>query len=97
MIEFQVFDGATKPSFGFVASHRIVVPSESGDITYWYVQRDPTVRPFDANEDKDLVELVYAKSRGFKVGEFESFAIGADRNYHVQNIGTHEFVLKSLR
>ena len=97
MVDFQVSAGVAQPQYGFVPSHKINVTHGSDTFTYWYVQEPVTARAFDSQKDRDLVELMHAKGQSFQLGQFESFAMGADRNYHLQRLSSHEFVIKSLR
>ena len=97
MIPFQVEVGVALPNYGLVPSHKISVTNDSNKYVYWYVQEPATARPFDSKKDRDLVELMHAKGHEFRPGQFESFAIGADRNYHLQRLSSHEFLIKSLR
>jgi hypothetical protein len=77
-------------------SHRINVTDGSDSFTYWYVQEPATARAFDSQKDRDLVELMHAKGQTFQLWQFESFDMGAGRNYHLQRRDSHEFVIKSL-
>lgn len=97
MVQFQVFAGVPQPQYGFVPSHKINVAHGSNTFTYWYVQDPATARAFDSKKDIDLVELMHSKGQEFQLGQFESFAIGTDRNYHLQRLTSHEFLIKSLR
>ncbi|MEX8499359.1 hypothetical protein [Leptothrix ochracea] len=97
MVQFQVSAGVAQPQYGFVPSHKISVTDGSDTFTYWYVQDPATARAFNSQEDRDLVELMHAKGQAFQLGQFESFAIGTDRNYHLQRLTIHEFLIKSLR
>lgn len=96
MVQFEVSVGVAQPQYGFVPSHKINVTHGSNTFTYWYVQEPATARVFDSRKDRDLVELMHAKGLEFRVGQFESFAIGTDRNYHLQRLTSHEFLIKSL-
>lgn len=97
MVQFQVSVGVAQPQYGFVPSHKINVTHGSDTFIYWYVQEPATARAFDSPKDGDLVELMHAKGQAFQLGQFESFAIGTNRNYHLQRLTSHEFVIKSLR
>jgi len=97
MVSFEVSAGVAQPQYGFVPSHKITVTHGSYVYTYWYVQDPITARPFDGKKDRDLVELMHAKGQAFELCQFESFAIGTNRNYHLQRLSSHEFLIKSLR
>ena len=97
MVSFDVSSGVALPQYGVVPSHKITVTHGSSINIYWYVQEPATTRPFNKTQDHDLVELMDAKGQEFKLGQFESFAIGTDRNYHLQRLSAHEFLIKSLR
>jgi hypothetical protein len=97
MPSFEVSPGVAQPKYGFSPSHKITITNDTDIYTYWYVQDPVTSRPFDEMNDHDLVRLMYEKGREYKIGQFESFAIGTERNYHLQRLGSHEFIIKSLR
>jgi len=97
MVQFQVSAGVAQPQYGFVPGHKISVTDGANTFTYWYVQDPATARTFDLHKDRDLVELMHAKGQVFQLGQFESFAIGQDRNYHLQRLTAYEFLIKSLR
>ena len=88
----------SQPPEGLVATHKITVGDSGDDVCiYWYVQEPPSALAFDRQKHRDLVELMHAKGQQFEIRGFESFAIGTDRNYHLERLGPREFVIKSLR
>lgn len=97
MLSFDVSTGTAQPAYGFVPSHKITITHGSNTYTYWYVQESNKCRAFDSDRDRDLVELIHAKGQELQIAQFESFAIGTERNYHLQRLSSHEFLIKSLR
>ncbi len=97
MTEFEVTAGVAKPEYGLTPSHKITITHGSDTFTYWYVQASRSCRPFDKAKDCDLVELMHSKGQQFAVGQFESFAIGTERNDHLQRLNSREFLIKALR
>ncbi|MDP1982855.1 MAG: hypothetical protein Q8K23_09915 [Sulfuritalea sp.] len=97
MVSFEVSSGVALPQYNLVPSHKITVTHGSNVNIYWYVQEPATARPFDGVNDRDLVELMHAKGQEFTLGQFESFAMAPDRNYHLQRLTNQEFLIKSLR
>jgi hypothetical protein len=97
MTEFEVTAGVARPEPGVTPSHQINIRQGPDIFTYWYVQASTSCRPFDKAKDRDLVELMHAKGQQFDIGQFESFAIGAERNYHLERLTRHEFLIKALR
>lgn len=97
MLSFDVSTGTAQPAYGFVPSHKITITHDSNTYIYWYVQESNTCRAFDSVRDRDLVELMHAKGQEFQIAQFESFAIDTERNYHLQRLSSHEFLIKSLR
>ncbi len=85
MIEFSVSAGIPQLKLGIVPTHKVNVAAGTDIYTFWYVQDPISSRAFDSQKDRDLVELMYAKGIRLGMNEFESFAIGADRNYHLLN------------
>lgn len=87
-----------QPPEGLTPSHKITAGDSGDDVSvYWFVQEPSTAPGFDPGKHRDLVELMHAKGQQFKIGGFESFAIGMDRNYHLGRLGPREFTVKSLR
>jgi hypothetical protein len=97
LFPFQVSRIPEVPPPHIRPSHKITVGEADDVITYWYVQTVTTALAFDPKRHRDLVELIHAKGQQFRSDAFESFAIGTDRNYHLERIGPREFIIKSLR
>ncbi|WP_018233814.1 hypothetical protein [Thioalkalivibrio thiocyanodenitrificans] len=97
MVQFDVATEFREPPKGLTPSHKITIQHGSNTYTYWYTQEPSTARPFDRMRDRDLVKRMHAKGMEFGIDQFESFAIGAERDYHLKRVSSHEFVIKSLR
>ncbi len=97
MFPFQATKIPDVPPQNVKPSHKITVGEADDVTTYWYVQNPSTAIAFDPRRHHDLVELMHTKGRQFPSDGFESFAIGTERNYHLDRIGPREFIIKSLR
>ena len=97
MIQMSVSAGIPQLKYGIIPTHKISMAHAEPVLFFYYVAESSEFRQFDEKSDIDLLQLAYAKGSEMKLGQFESFAIGEERNYHLQRVSDTEFVLKSLR
>ncbi len=78
-------------------SHKITITQGSDTYIYWYVKSPAISDNFDKTKDMKLVELMHAKGNEMRLGGFESFSIGGQKDYHLERKASHEFIIKRLR
>ena len=96
MLQYTVSVGIPNLKYEIIPTHRISITDGGLILHFYYAAEQKSYRQFDESEDRELLELEFAKAIELGPGHFEPLAIDAKTAYSLQRVGDDEFILKAL-